>query len=171
MLLSVCYPADIPRLESLLNLSFRGDFARKGWTHESDLLQGGVRTTRAELKALMDKPGVTFLKYTDSAGVIQGCVSLQIRPTGLYFGMLAVNPEYQGKGIGKQFLKAAEEHARTHGCSNIFMSVISARNELIDWYLRHGYRDTGKLKPLTLDPANGIPARPLYFCILRKNLT
>lgn len=170
MSLAICNPADIPQLESLLNKSFRGDSARKGWTHESDLLQGGIRSDQTELQALMDAPGVTFLKYSDNSGIIQGCVCLQIKPTGLYLGMLTVNPEFQGGGIGKQFLAAAEEHARAHACTNIFMTVISERTELINWYLRHGYHNTGKLKPFNPDPTHGIPVHQLYFTILRKDL-
>lgn len=170
MPISECTPADIPSLVALLNLSFRGESARKGWTHESDLLQGGIRSDQSELQTLMDTPGVTFLKFTDENGNIQGCVCLQVKATGLYLGMLTVNPDYQGSGIGKQFLAAAEDHARMQGCDNIFMTVISERRELINWYLRHGYADTGKLKPFNPDPTHGIPVRQLFFSILRKDL-
>ena len=36
---------DIPALTSLVNSAYRGDSARKGWTHEADLL-GGQRIDR-----------------------------------------------------------------------------------------------------------------------------
>ena len=169
MQINTCTPSDIPVLTALMNSAFRGETARKGWTHESDLLHGGVRTDETILAELMETEGVTFLKYTDDQGEIQGCVCLQIKPRGLYLGMLTVNPEQQGAGIGKQLLAAAEHHAREHGCPNIHMSVISDRQELIDWYLRHGYRDTGEIIPFNPEPKFGIPSKPLAFVILEKN--
>ena len=40
------------------------------------------------------------------------------------------------------------------------MSVIDARNELIAWYERRGYRRTGEYKPFPYgDPRFGIPKR------------
>ena len=51
------------------------------------------------------------------------------------------------------------------------MSVISIRTELIDWYKKRGYYDTGKTKPFPKDdPAFGIPKQPLEFIILEKDI-
>jgi ribosomal protein S18 acetylase RimI-like enzyme len=44
-------------------------------------------------------------------------------------------------------LAAAEEEARKRNCIAVFMSVISIRKELINWYEKHGYVNTGKRKP------------------------
>ena len=89
----------------------------------------------------------------------------------LYLGMLTVSPGLQGKGIGKKLLSAAELYAKQLKCNKIEMSVISVRHELIAWYQRHGYLDTGIRKrfPAELQKFE-ISATPLEFLVLEKNL-
>jgi ribosomal protein S18 acetylase RimI-like enzyme len=100
-----------------------------------------------------------------------GCVELRKEAGRLYLGMLSVRPATQGRGVGKALLKAAEGHARVEGCETIFMTVISGREELINWYLRHGYRLTGERKPFVVpDVRWGIPKQPLEFVVLEKEV-
>jgi ribosomal protein S18 acetylase RimI-like enzyme len=97
-----------------------------------------------------------------------GTVNLQQQGSKMYLGMFAVSPQLQGKGIGKQLLDAAEFHTRKGGCVAIYMHVISLRQELIDWYKRHGYRDTGERKPFHEDGLTGRHLQPLEFAVLEK---
>ena len=170
MAITTAIHADIPALNRLVNSAFRGDSAKKGWTHEADIIHGTLRTDEATIEGLMNTPGITFLQYWDDTNTLQGCVCLQVKPKGLYLGMLTVNPDLQGGGIGKQLLVAAEEHARETGCSSIYMTVISLRTELIAWYIRHGYVDTGERVPFEVDTKYGTPIEPLWFVVLQKNV-
>jgi ribosomal protein S18 acetylase RimI-like enzyme len=77
-------------------------------------------------------------------------------------------PALQGGGIGKSLLQAAEEYALHVSCHIIYMSVISVRTELINWYKRHGYVDTGIRKPFVEDDITGKHLRPLEFMMLEK---
>ena len=79
-------------------------------------------------------------------------------------------PHLQGGGIGKQLLFAAEEYAKHHLFYSIYMTVISVRTELIDWYKRHGYLDTGKRKAFREDGLTGKHLQPLEFMVLEKKL-
>lgn len=114
--------------------------------------------------------GSVFLKYTDSNSRIKGCVNLQVQLKKIYLGMFSVDPETQGKGIGKIILRSAEEFARSVECTSIYMSVIAVRTELIDWYKRHGYKDTGERKPFMEDGLTGKHLRDLEFMTLEKPL-
>ena len=166
------FPADLEdahQLSNLVNSAYRGDSSRRGWTTEADLLDG-TRTDAKAIEELLVKPHTEILKYVDDAGIL-GCVELERKGDHMYLGMLTVHPDLQGKGIGKQLLKAAEEEGRKQGCSAIFMNVISVRNELIDWYVRHGYYDTGQRKPFEVpDSRWGIPKMDLEFAVLEKKL-
>jgi ribosomal protein S18 acetylase RimI-like enzyme len=162
-------PEDAPELSVLVNAAYRGDTGRQGWTTEADLIDGS-RTDAELLKAVMDTPGSMILKYVEDGEII-GCVELRKENEKLYLGMLTVNPTIQCKGIGKALLKASEEEAAKQNCHAIFMNVLTDRKELIDWYIRHGYHDSGKRKPFAFtDPRFGFPKKPLEFMIMEKNI-
>src|SRR3954447_13154744 len=129
--------ADIPAITCLLNSAYRGETSKQGWTTEAHLIAGETRTDEANVKEVMEHEGSVFLKYTNGQQEIIGCVNLQQHGDKLYLGMFSVNPQLQGGGIGKQLLKAAEEYAKALHCTAIYMSVISVRTELIQWYERH----------------------------------
>ncbi|MCU0368361.1 MAG: GNAT family N-acetyltransferase [Cyclobacteriaceae bacterium] len=161
--------ADAPELDKLVNSAYRGDSSRQGWTTEADILDG-TRTDAAAIAELIQTPGTTILKYVEENEIL-ACVELKKEDGKLYLGMLTVKPKLQGKGIGKLLLKEAEEEAKRQNCTSIFMTVISVRKELIDWYVRHGYTPTGEKKPFAFnDPRFGQPKQPLEFIVLEKKL-
>ncbi len=162
--------SDIPALMQLLNRAYRGEDSRKGWTTEADLIAGNVRTDENNLAEVMGMPGSIFLKYTDHKSRLLGCVNLQVQNKRVYLGMFSVDPELQGTGIGKIILRAADEYARSVDCTSVYMSVISLRAELIAWYQRHGYADTGERKAFKEDGLTGKHLRELEFMILEKLL-
>ena len=162
-------PADAAAINQLVNSAYRGDASRQGWTTEADLLDG-TRIDEAAIRDLIARPDTTVLTYWEE-GALLGCVELRASENKLYLGMLSVKPDTQGKGIGKKLMAAAEDHARSQGIPVIFMTVISARKELIDWYVRHGYRLTGERKPFVVpDQRWGIPKQKLEFVVLEKTI-
>ena len=160
---------DAALLSDLVNSAYRGDSSRQGWTTEADLLDG-TRIDTAAIEEIIQRPETTVLKYVEGEAIV-GCVELHRNEDKLYLGMLTVQPGLQGKGIGKELLKAAEREALQRHCRVIFMTVISIREELIAWYSRHGYQDTGERKPFVVsDPRLGQPKSKLEFAVLEKVL-
>jgi ribosomal protein S18 acetylase RimI-like enzyme len=160
---------DIPALNILINSAYRGETSKKGWTTEANLLEG-KRTNEEELTEMILNPKNTILKYTENDKII-GSVLLVEKEHQLYLGMLTVSPELQNSGIGKKLLTEAENHAKSLGLSSIIMTVISVREELIAWYKRNGYVDTGEREAF---PESGIHVTvsevPLEFIFLEKKL-
>lgn len=160
---------DIPSLTTLINSAYRGETSKKGWTTEAHLL-AGKRTTEEELEQIILDPKNTFLKYTENDKII-GSVLLVEKGDQLYVGMLTVSPELQNSGIGKKMLAEAEIHAKTVGLSTLSMTVVSVRSELIAWYKRHGYVETGEREPFpSSDIHVNISDKPLEFIHLEKRL-
>jgi ribosomal protein S18 acetylase RimI-like enzyme len=160
---------DADALSSLVNSAYRGDSSRSGWTTEADLLDG-TRTDAAAIRDLIQTPGTTILKYVQDEQLL-GCIELRVDHGRLYLGMLTVSPSQQNKGLGKRLMKAAEEEAVRQQCATIYMTVISVRKELIDWYIRLGYLPTGDRKPFAFnDPRFGQPKMKLEFIVLEKKL-
>ncbi len=161
---------DVLALNSLVNLAYRGESSKKGWTTEEHLL-GGVRITKDELIQSIQKTDTSILKYTEAEQIL-GCMMLVEKENALYLGMLTVSPDLQGGGIGKKMLKSAEIFAKEKGISKIEMTVISIRFELISWYERHGYVKTGDTKPFPMDnPDFGEPKQYLEFIVMEKMMT
>lgn len=160
--------ADMTALVTLVNGAYRGEGSKKGWTSEADLLTDGIRINEARMLAALEDEANTILVYRTEDNLITGCVSLADKKTHLYLGMLTVDPEAQGSGIGKQLLQAAETIAVQKGLDRVKMTVITARKELLHWYYRHGYVDTGAREPFPYEPGFGEPTEPLEFAVLEK---
>ncbi len=164
--------ADIPALHALVEGAYRGDSARRGWTHEADLL-GGQRTDRAALAAILADPDHRLLAAEESGALI-GCVQVSTAGAGkACLGMLSVDPAWQARGLGRRLIGAAEAAAAGDlAARTIEMTVIRQRAALIAYYLRRGYAPTGEERPFPLDdPRFGLPVtRDLAFIVLAKTL-
>jgi len=161
---------DISTLVALMDNAYRGENSKQGWTSEADLFIGNKRTDETTVATLIKKPGAVILKYLNEEGKLEGCVLLNKKDNRIYLGMFSVSPSAQGKGIGKKLLVAADDYAKEHNCSSIYMTVITVREELIAWYERNGYQKTGKVLPFPVDERYGIPRQPLEMLVLEKHL-
>ncbi len=165
---------DVSALEQLLNRCYR---QAEGWTNEADLV-GGIRTTKAELAAVIADPKHyvfiypktdTGLRDGEESGELLGCIAVDMKTNvpfsnHAYIGMFAVHPELQGEGVGHVILQAAETFANRHLQSSVqpsrlTMSILSHRPELLAYYERRGYQLTGITMPFPEDGNNGEPKR------------
>ncbi len=159
--------ADIDQLNFLVNSAYRGETSLKGWTTEAHLL-GGIRINEKQLTNLINDQNAELWLY-ENDGLIIGCVNLIKKAEVLYLGMLTVSPLHQGMGIGKKLLYYADQRARQLHIGKIEMMVISKRNELIAWYVKHGYVQTTETRPFPMnDPEFGEPKTDLEFSVLEK---
>ncbi|MEV0172093.1 GNAT family N-acetyltransferase [Streptomyces sp. NPDC050803] len=163
--------ADVDGLVALIESAYRGDSSRTGWTTEADILQGQRTDPQGVLEVI--KAADSRLLTVERGGRIVACCQLEHRGAHAYFGMFAVSPALQGAGLGKTVIAAAERSAReAWGVTQMHMTVISVREDLIAWYERRGYRRTGEMTPFPYgDERFGIPQRDdLQFELLVKEL-
>ncbi len=162
-------PKDIPALVALIQSAYRGDASKAGWTTEAHLL-GGQRIDEGMLGDQIADDRQVLLMREDEAGPLC-CVAVEQRDDYGYVGTVTVRPTAQGGGLGREALKVAEAHIRDiWRFDRARMTVIAQRTELIDWYVRRGYHDSGETAPFPYDNGRfGEPARTdLYFVILEK---
>jgi ribosomal protein S18 acetylase RimI-like enzyme len=161
--------ADVAAVVALVESAYRGDSGRRGWTTESDLLDGH-RTDVDAVTALLQQPDDCVL-LAEAAGQLVASCHVQRQGEWGYFGMFAVDPQQQGGGVGKQVLAEAERMVRERWhCRAMRMTVIEQRAELLAWYQRRGYQRTGEFAPFPYgDERFGIPRRDdLRFAVLAK---
>lgn len=162
----------IEALHKLVESAYRGDSARRGWTHEADLL-GGQRTDREALLEIIQADNQVILLAFEKDTMI-GCVQLsRVDDKTSYLGLLTVDPDMQAGGIGKQIIFAAEDFVRDKWNSSLMeMTVIGKREDLIAYYERRGYARTKETRPFPMgDPRFGLPKTDdLEFIVLQKPL-
>lgn len=78
---------------------------------------------------LRRKASVERIFLALSGGRLAGCAFLAERPAHFYLGKLAVEPELQGRGVGRALVAAVEEHARSAGKPAI---ELETRIELVE---------------------------------------
>lgn len=147
---------DADAIAQLVNAAYRGESSRAGWTTEADLLDG-VRVTTPKVGAIIKREDAFILIGVLNDQIV-ACICCEWQALGgnnaAHFGMIAVKPGLQNKGYGKQLIHAAEAMTkREWRVVGYYMEVISIRHELIAFYERLGYQQTGEFRDFPLNPA------------------
>jgi ribosomal protein S18 acetylase RimI-like enzyme len=174
MLLNRALEADYVRIVDLVNMAYRGAGPGASWNSEAEFIEG-ERLTEAHLREdLAAKPDAQLLTFRDEPnGELLGTVWLEPKENGVwYLGLLTVRPDMQNRHLGRALLAAAEAFAKDRAARRIRMTVVNARDTVIAWYERRGYRLTGETLSFPYsDKRFGRPLRDgLHFVLLEKDI-
>ena len=99
-------------------------------------------------------------------GTIAGCNYVELRGEAGYFGLLSIDPGYQGRGLGRTLVEQAEEFCRNAGCSRMQIRVLNHRTELPPFYEKLGYHFA------RLEEVEQVPSArmPYHFIVMEKEL-
>lgn len=143
--------SDASAIAELVNSAYRGEASRVGWTTEADLLDG-LRTTTPEIAALIKREDAFILVGVLRDQVVAS-ISCERHENTAKLGMIAVKPNLQNKGFGRQMIQAVEAiAAREWRVAGFYMAVISLRSELIEFYERLGYERSGQFERFPENP-------------------
>ncbi|OYX51575.1 MAG: hypothetical protein B7Y90_00900 [Alphaproteobacteria bacterium 32-64-14] len=168
--------ADAPALVTLIERAYRGPETAGSWASEAHLLKG-PRTSLDEVLGLIAREDSRFL-IAERDGKVAGCCLLQglsqsagSNINAAYFGMFALDPGVQGGGFGKQVIAEAERRVNDLWGANVMvMTVINLRTELIGWYERRGYQQTGATTPFPFSDTSGETTRDFHLVEMRKRV-
>lgn len=162
--------ADAAEIAALVNICYRGETSRQGWTTEADILSG-LRTNVEEVSHLI-AGDLSIILLCKLGPQIVGSVCIERQGANAHLGLFVVKPGLQGQNIGKQLLNFAEETALQYWqAGKMVMSVISCRHELIAFYERRGYQRTQIFREFPLNPELWQPqVADLQLEILEKPL-
>ncbi|KAL6704604.1 hypothetical protein ACN47E_008001 [Coniothyrium glycines] len=156
---------DAVPLEQLINAAFRGDRTMQVFLSTD---HNSIDVTSVEkLRAKINHPDCAALLAVSEDGIILAHGSVRkINSSRAWFGMLAVHIEYQKRGLGSRVLAHAEEYAsRTWDSTTMEFDVVNTRAELIAWYKKRGYKETGTIIPFPYQYHEG------WQAVLRDDLT
>jgi len=150
--------ADVTDLVRLINRAYLVE----------EFFVAGERTSVSQVHDRMTRSSSGFLVVDDPAinGRLAACVWVEWRGDRGYFGMLAVDPDQQGRGLGRSLVSAAEQQCREAGCRFLDISVVNLRTELPDFYRQFGFAPYGTA-PFH-DP--GKLTRPAHLILMTKPL-
>jgi len=150
--------ADIQELTRLINAAYvvEGFFL------------AGDRTSPDQVRARLRNPASCFVVNEDPQAPerLAACVWVEVRDDRGYFGMLAVDPAWQGRGLARLLIANVEEHCRAAGCRFLDISVVNLRSELPAFYRQFGFAPYGTAPfhdPVKL-------TRPAHLVLMTKPL-
>ena len=73
---------------------------------------------------------------------ILGCLILYLYKKAVRVFSVVVDPEFQGKGIGKKLLVKARETAVQNAVDRITLEVDANNRKLVEWYIEEGFEST-----------------------------
>jgi ribosomal protein S18 acetylase RimI-like enzyme len=144
-------PRDAGEIASLIERAYGGRASVKGWTHQAGII-GGPRSSMDEVQTVILSPGSRFLVASAGDDIV-GCAFVRHEDTGALVGLFSVEPSFQELGIGRTLLSSCEATARElWDAKYLRLTVISIRHELIAWYERRGFQDSGRREAFPFGP-------------------
>lgn len=122
----------------------------------------GDRTNADEIVRMMGSGEFVILEHESG---LAGAVYVQVTAQRGYFGMLSVDPDWQGEGLGVRLVRIAEAICEAMGATYVDLKIINLREELSRWYRSLGYREVG-IAPYTHRSVK----QPCHFVEMRKSL-
>ncbi|CAF5100795.1 unnamed protein product, partial [Rotaria sp. Silwood1] len=150
---------DVEELCKVINWAYRGkpsasspEESYSGWIGEQHLLKG-ARITSEELRQLIDDEQHTVVLVaklkTPSGSKIVGCWKISTYDKNLQmteeekqdvaveFGLNAVDPDYQSRGIGTLLYNGAVRIAKEYfNAQRVYSCIIRSKRNQIEWCLR-----------------------------------
>lgn len=148
----IAKPSDAPAIATLVN---------RAYAIEASFVDGD-RTNPDAIAQMMDEGMFVVL---DAEGALAAAVYIEADDEAAYLGMLSVDPELQGHGLGRRLVRVAEAIGEAMGAPAMDLKIINLREELARWYKSLGYREVGTA-PYEHRPVK----QPCHFVEMRKSL-
>jgi GNAT superfamily N-acetyltransferase len=113
----------------------------RAYAHYIPLLERKPQPMTADCGRMIAEDIVWLLLYD---GEPAGVLVLVTEPACLLIYNVAVDPPFQGRGIGRRLLDWAEAEARRAGCARLRLHTNEHMTSNLAMYRRRGYRETGR---------------------------
>lgn len=151
--------SDAHSITELVNAAYRGEPKSLCWTSEYDLLDG-LQITTPEVAAIIKRDDA-FLLVGVLRDQIVATIACEHQENTAKFSLIAVKPSLQNKGYGREMIRAAEAiTTRAWRVAGFYMSVITLRTELIEFYERLGFQRSGQFEEFPENPKVWQPKVP-----------
>lgn len=166
---------DIPVLVGLINSAYRQQEGNS-WTSEAEIVAGDRINHQQLEQALKQDNFKLFVAEFDGQlldGQLVACIGLTFDYADVEIGTFCIAPQFQNQGVGKHVLDFAETYAQNLNVADLthfVMWVLSVRHELINYYERRGYVQSGVVDDYPMDANVGQPIVDLHLVEMRKSV-
>jgi len=128
---------------SLIKKSFKGseDAHMENWFSYDEML-ANIGTGRGVCLFASDNGVICASVYAQTENPINGREGTE----KWIINLLAVLPEYEGRGVGTKLIYAIEEHARNKGAIKIFVTTNEPDRPVQLFYMGRGYNFAGRVE-------------------------
>jgi GNAT superfamily N-acetyltransferase len=126
----------------------------------------GDRTNAADVTSHLRTGRFLVIEDPQRPGILRALAYLSIEADRGYLGTLSVDPAFQGAGLARELVAAAEDHCRREDCRFLDISVVNLRRELFPFYMKLDFAPTAIL-PF---PRPEKILRPLHLIQMTKAL-
>jgi len=130
-------PGEAEAIHRVLAAAFRG-LQGRGYSRRA--LEAAI-VPAEEIRRRMAQGGHVLV--AEAGGQITGTATGLEEHQALHVCSVAVHPEWQGRGIGRQLMEVLEDIARRRGCYKLWLQTAWAMTEAIALYKRLGYQQEG----------------------------
>ncbi len=81
----------------------------------------------------------------ESGATVAGYIVTFPKQGGQFVENAALSPAFQGQGLGRKLLAFADDEARRHGFTRVFLYTNAKMTENLDFYPRLGYVETHRV--------------------------
>jgi GNAT superfamily N-acetyltransferase len=139
-------PADAPPIKALVDAAYVGYTALLGRTPMPMLTDFGAAIADHDVWVVVERHAGVEPERDANAGTgdeaIVAVIELVLRPADLWIDNVAVDPAWQGRGLGRRLLAFADDEARRLGRSALGLLTNERYLANIAMYERYGYRET-----------------------------
>ncbi|KAI7898972.1 acyl-CoA N-acyltransferase, partial [Cokeromyces recurvatus] len=147
----------------VVNAAYRSE---GGWTSEKEHVEG-ERITVNEMEEFIRTNGNPYtLLFAFDEGKVVGTV--QIKPLNqdeAAISLFSVSPTCQSHGFGGRLIRAALSEMKTLGFKNCVLHVFNNRTELLAWYKKIGFKETGE--QVSFSVPDKLKSKDLHFVVLK----
>jgi GNAT superfamily N-acetyltransferase len=140
----ITYADDLQELTALLHRAY-AKLLKQGFRYVASHQDVTITKRRIEkgqcYLAFIDNKLIGTITYY-KPGQHGGCLWYET-PGIASFGQFAVEPEFQGAGVGGKLLEFVEQCARNEGANELALDTSEGAIALIAFYTQRGYRQTG----------------------------
>ncbi|HET8864751.1 MAG TPA: GNAT family N-acetyltransferase [Gracilimonas sp.] len=107
--------------------------------------QSSRRVLNLSLKSTFQQVWIAEAEH-NGAYITVGCLILYLYKRSVRIFSIAVDPEFQGTGIGKELIDKTEFIAKERGAERITLEASVDNKKLISWYNKFGFESAGPIK-------------------------